>query len=444
MNLEATPVLQLTFALAIIIAAAKAGGYLSLRLGQPAVLGELLVGILLGPTLINLLQRPYFTDTHLPEVVHELAEIGVLLLMFLAGLELHLEDLARTGKVSAFAGVLGVVFPLLLGAGLGLLFGEDLFSAILIGLILAATSVSISAQTLMELNRLRTRVGVSLLGAAVLDDILVVLSLSIFTALEISGGHTSWGGVLMIGVRMGLFIILAALLGLWLLPRWSYKVDDLPISQGLIAFSLVIVFLFGWSAETFGQIAAITGAFLAGLTLTRSPVRERIESGVSIVAFGFFVPIFFVNIGLSTDLKSLVGNGFWLLLAMLFVAVLGKLLGAGLGGLLGGLSRRESLQLGIGMISRGEVGLIVATVGLTQGLIQEDIFAAVVGVVIITTLMTPPLLRASFVRKPRPVRAPVDPEDNALQVDGEPVTTELEPLSGQQLPEPDALGGDET
>ena len=396
MTVEATPFLQLTISLAIIIAAAKAGGYLSLRLGQPSVLGELLVGILLGPTLLDLLNRPYFTDTHLPEVIHELAEIGVLLLMFLAGLELHLEDLVKSGKVSALAGTLGVALPLALGAGLGLIFGESITSSIFLGLILAATSVSISAQTLMELNRLRTRVGVSLLGAAVFDDILVVLSLSIFTAVAVSGSEASWLSVVLIAVRMLLFLGIAALLGLWLLPRWSYKVDDLPVSQGLIAFTLVMIFLYGWSAETFGKMAAITGAFLAGLVLTRSPVKERIQYGVSIVAFGVFVPIFFVDIGLSADLKSLAGEGMLFLAAMLIVAVLGKLLGAGLGALFGGLTRRESLQLGIGMISRGEVGLIVAAVGINQELIGQDIFAAAVGVVILTTLLTPPLLRASF------------------------------------------------
>jgi len=169
-----TPFLQLILAIAIIIAAAKAGGYLSNRLGQPAVLGELIVGIVLGPTLVDLLHQAAFTDMHLSEVVHELAELGVLLLMFLAGLELHLNDLVKSGKVSALAGVLGVVFPLLIGAAVALLFDPNLKDAIFIGLILSATSVSISAQTLMELKVLRSRVGISMLGAAVFDDVLVV------------------------------------------------------------------------------------------------------------------------------------------------------------------------------------------------------------------------------------------------------------------------------
>jgi len=204
----------------------------------------------------------------------------------------------------------------------------------------------------------------------------------------------------------------------------------------LIAFTMVVIFVYGWSAETFGKMAAITGAFLAGLMLSRSPIKERIQSGISIVAFGFFVPIFFVDIGLSTDLKTLSGSGLWLLLALLAVAVVGKLFGAGLGGLLGGLSRRESLQLGVGMISRGEVGLIVAAVGLNEGLIHEDVFAAVVGVVILTTLITPPLLRLTFTRQktrpadePPPVELPPVQDETAKSAAGAP---ELDPPQGEE------------
>ena len=177
-----TSFLQLAIALTIIISAAKLGGYLSYRLGQPAVLGELVVGIILGPSVLNVLNLPYFTDIHLTETIRQLADIGVLLLMFLAGLDLHFKDLIRSGKVSGLSGVIGMIFPLVLGTLAGMLFSMDISQAILIGLILSATSVSISAQTLMELKALRSRVGVSMMGAAVFDDILVLLGLSIFTA----------------------------------------------------------------------------------------------------------------------------------------------------------------------------------------------------------------------------------------------------------------------
>lgn len=391
-----TPFLQLSLALAILIAAAKAGGYLSYRLGQPTVLGELLVGILLGPTLVDVLHMAYFTDRHLPEVIHEIAELGVMLLMFLAGLELHLNDLVKTGKVAALAGTLGVILPIVMGVGTGLAFSMTSSAALFLGLILAATSVSISAQTLMELKVLRSRVGISMLGAAVFDDILVVLGLSIFIALASPEGTGDAWDVIMVVLKMAFYLLIATAVGMAVLPWASRKINRLPISQGLIAFTIVMILLYGWTAEVLGQMAAITGAFLAGLILSRSVVRERIENGVVALAYGLFVPIFFVNVGLTANLRELFGSAFWLFIVMALVAVAGKVLGAGLGALAGGLSRLEATQLGIGMVSRGEVGLIVATVGATQGLISQEVFAAVVGVVIITTLLTPPLLRASF------------------------------------------------
>jgi Kef-type K+ transport system membrane component KefB len=401
-----TPFLQLALALAIIILAAKLGGYISYRLGQPSVLGELLVGIILGPTLFDMLHLRYFSDENLDEVVHELAEIGVLLLMFIAGLGLHISDLAKSGKVSTLGGVLGVVAPLLLGAGAGLAFSMPLQSAIFVGLILSATSVSISAQTLIEMKALRTRVGIGLLGAAVFDDILVVLGLSVFIALGAanpavggeSGAGNGWLEVLVITGKMVFFLLLASAIGRWVLPRLSEKFYELPISQGLMAFTFVIVLLYGWMAEVIGGMAAITGAFLAGLWLSRSALRERILSAVSVVAYGVFVPIFFVDVGLTANGRMLGGENLWLLVVMIIIAVVSKVAGAGLGARLAGFSWIESLQFGVGMMSRGEVGLIVASVGISEGLISQGTFAAVVGVVIVTTLLTPPLLRMLFNR----------------------------------------------
>lgn len=403
-----TPFLQLSLALAIIIAAAKAGGYLSYKLGQPSVLGELMVGIILGPTVIDLLHNPYFTDTHLPEVIHEMAEVGVLLLMFLAGLELHLSDLAKSRKVAVLAGVIGVLLPLGLGIALMFFFPMDLNEAIFLGLILAATSVSISAQTLMELKVLNSRVGIGLLGAAVLDDILVVLGLSIFSALVISDSEAGIINIILIAIRMALFLGLSIGLGMWLIPRWTRKIVTMPVSQGLISFSVVMILLYGWFAEIFGGMAAITGAFAAGLVFARSPVRDRIQTGISSLAYGLFVPVFFIDVGLQTNARELGGEIFWLFLAMTIMAIIGKVLGSGTGALLSGFSKQEALQLGIGMMSRGEVGLIVASIGIKQGVIPQSLFSAVVGVVIITTLLTPPLLRASFQRSEKKLETKPD------------------------------------
>ncbi|HEY5670752.1 MAG TPA: cation:proton antiporter, partial [Anaerolineales bacterium] len=248
--MEATPFLQLIIALGVIIVAAKLGGYASYSLGQPSVLGELLVGIIIGPSLLNLLHLPYFSDEHLVETVAHLGEIGVLLLMFIAGLELHLDELAKTGKVAVFAGILGVVVPLVLGTGLGLLFEFDIAPAVLVGLVLSATSVSISAQTLMELKVLRSRVGIGMMGSAVFDDILVILGLSLLFAVTHSGGNASIFGILWIALRMVLYLVGAWLVGAWLLPKLGAWVEKLPISMGLISFAFVIMLVYAWAAET--------------------------------------------------------------------------------------------------------------------------------------------------------------------------------------------------
>lgn len=388
-----SPFLQFAFLLASILLAAKLAGYLSIRLGQPSVLGELIVGIILGPSLINLLNLPILEGGTLSEMLHLLGEMGVLLLMFIAGLELHFDDLRRNTSVSALAGTLGVIVPVALGWGVGLLFKLGQQDAIFLGLTLGATSVSISAQTLIEMKSLRSRVGLGLLGAAVFDDILVILLLSLFTA--VNDGGEGVASVLFVLARMVLFFILALVFGLWILPRIIRWVRELPVSQNVLSLALVVILAYGLAAELIGGMAAITGAFLAGLMFARSPERDNLEPRISALAYGFFVPIFFVGIGLSVNINSvLVGLG--LTFVVIFIAIIGKLLGAGLGARWAGFSWLESLQLGTGMISRGEVGLIVASVGMKTGLITEVVFSAIVGMVVVSTLVTPPALRALF------------------------------------------------
>src|SRR5688572_30385090 len=388
-----TTFLQLAFLLSIILLSAKLAGYLSVRLGQPSVLGELLVGILLGPSVIDMLHFP-FIDPALAHTIAELAELGILLLMFMAGLELHLDELTRNTRVAAYGGLLGVLVPTVLGWGVGRLFSLDNATAIFLGLTLGATSVSISAQTLMELKVLRSRVGLSLLGAAVFDDILVILSLSIFLAIAAGTGNIT--GVLWILVRMVAFLALSVAFGLWVLPWLMRRIAHLPISQGVLTLALVVMLAYGLAAELLGGMAAITGAFIAGLMMARSGERERVEHGVHALAYGLFVPIFFINIGLSVNARSLEPSMLLFALVITLMAIVGKWLGAGIGARLGGLSTRESIQLGAGMISRGEVGLIVASVGINQGLVGSDIFSAVVAMILVTTLVTPPILGSLF------------------------------------------------
>jgi Kef-type K+ transport system membrane component KefB len=386
--------LQLAFILAVVIFSAKLAGYLSTRFGQPSVLGELLVGLLLGPSLIDVAHLGFITDTHVEEIITQIGELGVLLLMFIAGMGLHLNELARNTRVSALAGSLGVVVPVGLGWGIGRLLGLDTPAAIFLGLTLGATSVSISVQTLMELKALRSRVGLGLLGAAVFDDILVILLLSAFLALEAGSG--GFWNILVIFLRMLLFLALSAGFGIWVLPRLVRRVAQLPISQGTLSLAVVVLLAYGITAELLGGVAAITGTFLAGLMFSRSPEKSRFENGMLSLGYSFFIPIFFVSIGLTINLREVTPETLWLLLGISLVGIVGKLFGAGLGAWLGGFSRLEALQLGAGMISRGEVGLIVASVGISQGLVSDSEFSAIIGMVLVTTLITPPLLRFLF------------------------------------------------
>jgi Kef-type K+ transport system membrane component KefB len=385
--------LQLVFLIALILVAAKASGYLATKLGQPSVLGELIVGLLLGPSLLNIAHLPFITDTHISDTIYELGELGVLLLMFIAGLELHLSDLAKNTKVAAYSGVLGVIIPVGFGFLAGEMFGMSLENSVFLGLTLGATSVSISAQTLMELKVLRSRVGLGLLGAAVFDDILVILLLSSFVALA-DGGSTAQ--IILVLVKMIGFLGLSAAFGLWVLPRLTVAVSRLPVSQNILTFAIVIMLTYGLAAELLGGMAAITGTFVAGLMFSRTPEKAQIEGGLRALSYAFFVPIFFVNIGLSIDLRQVSLSALWLMLVISLLAVIGKILGSGFGARMGKFSWLESLQLGIGMVSRGEVGLIVASIGLAGGHLTDEVFSAVVGMILITTLITPPLLRASF------------------------------------------------
>lgn len=390
-----TPALQFLLALAIIIAAAKLGGLASQRLRQPAVLGELLVGLVLGPTILDIFHWPIFTDEHLEESVLHVAEIGVILLMFYAGLEIHLEDMLASGRVALWAGLLGVVTPLVLGAVVALPFGFEASRAIFIGIILSATSVSISAQTLMELGALARPPGLALLGAAVIDDVVVILILSLFVAIAAGGGGGA-AAIALVVVRMALYLAGAVLIGNWLLPRLAAWMSRIRMSEGLTALVIVLVLLFAVAAEVLGGVAAITGAFIAGVIFSRTPHRHEIADRIHVLAYGFFVPVFFVSIGLLANARVLSLDLLPFVTLICLIAIISKILGSGLGAFLGGFVPRQALQVGIGMVSRGEVGLIVAAIGIESGVISEEVFTIAVVVVLVTTLATPLLLRWAF------------------------------------------------
>jgi Kef-type K+ transport system membrane component KefB len=398
-----THALQVLLLLALVITAAKAAGAAANRIGQPAVFGEILVGLLLGPTLLDVLAWPIFAvdSEGLAALIRDLAEVGVILLMLVAGLETDLEEMRRVGAVAFWSALGGVVLPFLGGIATAAAFGLPvLWRGVFIGTILTATSVSISAQTLIELGALRTREGSTILGAAVIDDVMGIIALSLVVAavgasLEPAGsGGFDLGSIVWLVVRMTAFFALAIVAGRWLAPllRWA---SGLGISQALLATVLVVAFVYSWAAEYIGAVAAITGSYLAGVLVGQTPFKKAVDEGIHPLTYSMFVPIFFISIGLEANGREL-GERAAFTIVLIAVAIVTKAVGCGLLARVMGFTTKESIRVGTGMISRGEVGLIVAGYGLSHQIIGRDVFSASVIMVLVTTMVTPPLLRLTF------------------------------------------------
>lgn len=393
--------LQVTLLLALVVAAAKLAGAASNRLRQPSVFGEILVGLLLGPTVLNILGWPAFAPgdpSHPPllGVVRDLAELGVLLLMFIAGLETDVQEMRRVGKVAFWSAAGGVVLPFAGGIAVATAFGLPVFwEGVFIGTILTATSVSISAQTLLEIGALRSREGSTILGAAVIDDVMGIVVLSFVVAFA-RGGQVDYAQVALVVGRIALFFVVALAAGRFLAPiaRWA---DGLGVSQGLLAAVLVLAFLYAWAAEYLGGVAAITGSYVAGVLFAQTDLKSRIDEGIHPLTYSMLVPVFFVAIGLQANARQL-GDRVGFTVVLVVVAIAAKALGCGAAARLLGFDRRESVRVGVGMISRGEVGLIVAGYGLGHGIIGLPVFSAAVVMVLATTMVTPPLVRLTFPR----------------------------------------------
>lgn len=374
--------------LAAILIGAKLAGRLSQRFGLPAVFGELLLGLVLGPSLLNFI-RPN-------EPLALLAEVGVILLMFRAGLETDLVQMRQVGALATVVAFGGVLLPFGGGFALAMLFGFPLLPALFVGAVLTATSVSISAEVLRELGQLRGKVGATILGAAVIDDVLGVIVLSLVLGLAGEGNP-----LLAIG-QMALFFPIAWLVGERLLP-FLVRLEHLAGGRdAVLAIILGLVMLFAWAAEALGSVADITGAYLLGIVVARYTDEEHVvHHGSSALAYAFVVPVFFVNIGLEANVTTL-GAAPWFTILMLALALVGKIAGCGIGALLMRLSWREALQIGVGMTARGEVALVMIAAGRVAGLVNDTLFTATIVMTLVTTLVTPPLLRLAFAQRKLP------------------------------------------
>jgi Kef-type K+ transport system membrane component KefB len=409
--------LQLLLLLALAVAAAKLSGAAANRTGQPAVFGEILAGLVLGPTVLNVLGWPLFAEIVVPphgaapapllESVRDLAELGVILLMFIAGLETDVGEMRQVGKVAFWAAFGGVALPFAGGAATAVAFGLPLlWTGIFIGTILTATSVSISAQTLMELGALRTREGSTILGAAVIDDVMGIVLLSLVVALARAGGGVSAVEMGWIVLRMAIFFGGAIALGRFF-EAFAARAERLAVSQGLLASVIIVALLYAWAAEYVGGVAAITGSYVAGVLFAQTRFKAAIDRGIHPLTYSMLVPVFFVSIGLQANAREL-GAHAWFTGVLVLIAIVTKAAGCGVFAGFFGFSRLEATRVGVGMISRGEVGLIVAGYGLANGLIGPDVFSASVLVVLVTTMVTPPLLRLVFPRRPSGPASPVE------------------------------------
>ncbi|MCM3339717.1 cation:proton antiporter [Paenibacillus sp. MER TA 81-3] len=372
--------------LLLILLFTKIAGDLSVRIGQPAVLGKLLVGILLGPAVLGWIHNSSF--------IHELSEIGVLLLMFIAGLETDLEQLRKNWKSAFAVAIGGIILPFIGGYGAAIAFGFTPSYALFFGVLFCATSVSISVQVLKEMNQLNSREGTTILGAAVVDDVLVVILLAFIMSILGQGSDVSLG--LLIGKKI-LFFVVIFLASMFLVPRVMKWLAPLKVTEAVISAALIICFGFAYFAEWM-QMAGIIGAFAAGIAVSQTTFKHEVEKKVEPIAYAIFVPVFFVSIGLNVSFEG-IGDQLGLLITITIMAIITKLVGGWIGARLTGFDNQSSLAIGSGMISRGEVALIIASTGLQSGLLMPEYFTSVVIMVIITTLVTPPLLKIMFNRK---------------------------------------------
>jgi Kef-type K+ transport system membrane component KefB len=363
---------------------AKIGGELAERAKLPSVLGELVSGLVLGPSLLNLISPD--------PAMGDISEIGIILLMFLAGLETDIDEMKRTGLVSLLAAVGGVAVPFCLAFLMGYSYGWNMANSLFLGAILTATSVGITVRTLMDVGKLNTNVGMTILGAAVIDDIIGIIVFTIVRGVAVDQ-EFSVLGVLELAAIMALFFVVSLKVGFWVSDKLDTWVGRMRTQEVSLVVTIVFVLFMAVVAER-AQVAGITGAFIAGIVMSRSSRKESIESKVNALGYGFFVPLFFVYIGVNTNLHEI--TMLWMAFLVVVVAIGGKILGSGIMALVAGLSPRDALEVGIGMIPRLEVALIIASMGLTAGVISSLVYSLTVAVVLVTTFITPPLIKLVF------------------------------------------------
>ncbi len=394
----------LLIALALIFA--RLLGYIFDRFKQPAVIGEIIAGIILGGlglVVFSGQSYSFFNFTFsLPQLSYNseefklFAEIGILFMLFISGLQTSLSKLKKMGKPSSFVAIGGIVLPLILGIAAGMFFGFSQQDSIVIGLILVATSVGITVRTLMDLHALDSDVGTTILGGAVIDDVLGIILLAFVLGID---------SPIYIGIKIIIFFLIFLYLGLKIMDKILDLGEKIHLPKALLSISLAVFLIFSFFADKSG-ISGVIGAFVAGLIIGHTLKSRKIIDDVQTVGYGLFIPLFFVWVGASLwegasqDLSSFAAVGL-LALVIIIVAIVGKIVGCGIGAKLAGMKNKESLQIGVGMIPRMELALIIVSSAISHGLlsspkVEHQILAATILLTIATTLIAPLLIKAVF------------------------------------------------
>ena len=380
--------------LAIILFTAKFFGVLARKFKAPQVVGQIIAGLLIGPCLLNLI-NPGQT-----EFISKLAEIGVIILMFEVGIETNLKELIKTGPVAFLIACAGVFVPLVLGALLYMGFygaapwgSEEFYKAVFIGTIMTATSVSITVASLQELGKIKSKVGTTIVSAAIIDDVIGILVLTFVIGLKNPASRP-----VTVLLQTVAFFIVAIIGGYIVFKVFSTLDKRYPHTRRIPIVSLAFCFMLSYVAEKYFGIADITGAYIAGVVLCSLSDNEYIERKSDVISYMFFGPIFFANIGLKTSFDAMDGRLFTFCIYFVLVALVAKIIGCGLVSKLCRYSVSDSFKIGVGMMTRGEVALIVSQKGLAAGLLTADYFAAVILLILVSSIATPILLKLLYAR----------------------------------------------
>ena len=378
--------------LAIILIFAKLFGILARKCKAPQVVGEIIAGLLIGPSVLGLVEQTNF--------LVQMAEIGVVLLMFSAGLETNLKDLIKTGPIACLIACAGVFVPLVGGSLLYMGFygvspwgSDEFYTAVFMGVIMTATSVSITVQTLKELGKLKGKVGTTILSAAIIDDIIGIVVLTFVIGFKSPDSNP--GKVV---INTVLFFIFAFIVG-FISYKVFKKVDErYPHTRRIPIAGLAYCFALSYIAEHYFGIADITGAYVAGIILCSIRDSDYIAEKMDINSYMMFGPVFFASIGLKTSIANLNGEIILFTIGFVLVALLTKIIGCGLVSKCCGFNNSDSLKIGIGMMTRGEVALIVSQKGLSVGLLSPVYFTSVIFLIVISSVVTPIILKILYTK----------------------------------------------